>query len=158
MERRLLLPLLLVLLLVIVGCSPTEGPAGPQGPEGPQGPPGPQGRDGAAGPAGPAGVDGVSFVPPEYVGSEACGQCHEDTYEVFMDSGHPHNLTKVENGEAPTYPFTQLENPPDGYTWDDISYVIGGYYWRANFVDQDGLVVTGDQDATTQFNFANDDL
>jgi hypothetical protein len=158
MERRLLLPLMLVLLLAVVGCTATEGPTGPAGPEGPQGPPGPQGRDGAAGPAGPAGVDGVSFVPSEYVGSEACGQCHEDTYAVFMDSGHPHNLTKVENGETPAYPFTQLEGPPDGYTWDDISYVIGGYYWRANFVDQDGFVITGDQDATTQFNFANDDL
>ncbi len=158
MERRLLSPLLLVLLLAIVGCSPTEGPAGPQGPEGPQGPPGPQGRDGAAGPAGPAGVDGVSFVPPEYVGSEACAQCHEDTYEVFIGSGHPHILTKVENGEPTVYPFTEVPSPPDGYAWDDISYVIGGYNWKASFIDQEGFIITGDQNATTQFNLANDEL
>jgi hypothetical protein len=34
--------------------------------------------------------------------------------------------------------------------------VIGGYGWQARFVDQDGYVVTGDEDAATQYNFANE--
>ena len=158
MERRLLLPLLLVILLAVAACTPTEGPAGPPGPEGAQGPPGPSGRDGSDGPAGPAGVDGVSFEPPQYVGSEACAECHEETYNVFMGSGHPYKLTKVESGVPPEYPFTELPGPPDGYSWDDISYVIGGYNWKARFVDQDGYIITGDENATTQYNFYNEEL
>jgi Collagen triple helix repeat (20 copies)/Cytochrome c554 and c-prime len=154
-KRRLLLPLLLVIALAAVGCAGAEGAEGPVGPEGPQGPPGPAGRDGEAGPPGPAGVDGVSFVPPQYVGSEACSECHQETFDVFMGSGHPHILNGVVNGEAPEYPFTKVPDPPDGYTWDDISYVVGGYNWKALFVDQDGFVVTGD---AAQYNLPNDDL
>lgn len=158
MERRLLLPLLLVIALAIAGCAPQEGPAGQPGTDGPQGQPGPAGRDGADGPAGPAGVDGASFMPPEYVGSETCAECHQETYDVFMGSGHPYKLTKVENGVPPEYPFTELPGPPDGYTWDDISYIIGGYNWKARFVDQDGFIITGDENATTQYNFFNEEL
>jgi hypothetical protein len=158
MKRRLLLLLLLVITLAIAGCAPSEGPQSPAGSEGPQGPPGPPGRDGADGPAGPAGVNGVSFTPPEYVGSEACAECHQDTYDVFMDSGHPYKLTKVENGVPPDYPFSKLPGPPDGYSWDDISYVIGGYNWKARFIDQDGFIITGDENATTQYNLWNEDL
>ncbi len=51
-----------------------------------------------------------------------------------------------------------MQDPPEGYTWDDISYVIGGYGWKARFVDQDGFIVTGDADATTQYNFSNEEL
>jgi hypothetical protein len=158
MKRRLLLLLLLVVALAVVGCTAQEGPVGPQGPEGLQGPPGPAGRDGADGPAGPAGVDGVSFTPPEYVGSEACAECHQETFDVFMGSGHPHIMTKVEGGEAPQYPFSELDGPPEGYTWDDISYVIGGYNWKANFIDQNGFIITGDENAITQYNLWNEDL
>jgi len=158
MKRRLLLLLLLVVALAVVGCTAQEGPQGPPGPEGLQGPPGPAGRDGADGPAGPAGVDGVSFTPPEYVGSEACAECHQETYDVFISSGHPHMLTKVEDGVPPEYPFSELPDPPEGYTWDDISYVIGGYNWKARFIDQEGFIITGDENATTQYNLLNEDL
>ena len=58
----------------------------------------------------------------------------------------------------PEYPFTTLPEPPEGYTWDDISYVIGGYNWKARFIDQDGYIITGDENATTQYNFRNDDI
>jgi hypothetical protein len=157
-KRRLLLLFLLVVVLTIAGCAGAEGAVGPAGPEGPQGPPGPPGRDGAQGPAGPAGVNGVSFEPPQYVGSEACAECHQETYDLFMGSGHPHILTPVVNSEAPTYPFTELPGPPDGYTWDDISYVVGGYNWKANFVDQDGNLITGEGNAATQYNLFNEEL
>ena len=159
MERRLLLPLLLVIAMAIAGCGRPEGAGRPT-------------RTRRCLKArqdlldemalmvlqAPAGVDGVSFTPPEYVGSEACAECHEETYDVFMDSGHPYKLTKVENGQPPEYPFTELPGPPDGYTWDDISYVIGGYNWKARFIDQDGFIITGDENATTQYNFWNEDL
>ena len=108
----------------------------------------------------------LTVAPPEavaqgqfgadYVGSESCGACHTETYEVFMKSGHPWKLNKVVDGKPPVYPFTEVPDPPEGYTWDDISYVIGGYNWKARFIDQDGYIITGaDENATTQYNFAN---
>ncbi|MGD2050022.1 MAG: multiheme c-type cytochrome [Chloroflexota bacterium] len=150
--------ILLVTTLLIVACQPPPGPQGPPGPEGSQGPPGPQGADGEPGPPGPPGQDGVSFQPPSFIGAEACAECHQEISEVFMLSGHPHMLTKIEDGQPPEYPFSEVPNPPEGYTWDEISYVIGGYNWKARFIDQEGFIITGDIEATTQYNLENPDL
>lgn len=73
-------------------------------------------------------------------------------------------LTKVVNGHKPLdYPFTTLPNipnnfgltdgdntlgPPIGY--GDVSYVIGGFKWKARFVDTNGYIVTG---SDVQYNF-----
>jgi hypothetical protein len=50
-------------------------------------------------------------------------------------------------GQPPTYPAqaarADVSNPPVGYAWDDISYVIGGYIRKAKFIDQGGFIVTG---------------
>ncbi len=101
----------------------------------------------------------------EYVKSETCAQCHSDIYEVFMLSGHPYKLNKVVDGQPPTYPFTEVSELPEGYTWDDISYVIGGYNWKYRLIDLEGFIITGppgtrgDEAAAEgflgQFNFAN---
>jgi hypothetical protein len=132
--------LTLLLALLLGGCA---GEQGPPGPEGAQGPPGPQG------PAGPPADSSVGVAT--YVGSEACGQCHEALYNDFILSGHPYKLNPVVDGQPP--------EPPEGYTWDDISYVIGGYGWKARFIDQDGYIITGDdENATTQYNLYNEDL
>ena len=150
--------LVFVVALAMVGCTPEEGPQGAEGSEGAQGPPGPAGPAGESGASGSAGVDGLSFTPPEFIGTEACGECHEDTVAVFMQSGHPYKLNRVVDGQPPEYPFTELTDPPEGYTWDDISYVIGGYNWKARFIDQAGFIITGDEDATTQYNYYNEEL
>lgn len=126
-------------LALMAACA---GPAGAQGPPGeqePEGPPGPQEPEGT-----------------EYAGSETCRGCHSDVYAVFMMSGHPWKLNKVVDGQPPDYPFTKVPDPPQGYTWDDIAYVIGGYSWKARFIDQNGYIITGDADATTQYNLANE--
>jgi hypothetical protein len=99
----------------------------------------------------------LSYEPPGFVGSNACGECHQDIYDVYANSGHAWALNEVVNGQPPTYPFTTISEPPQGYTWDDISYVIGGYQRKALFVDRQGYVITGDsENATTQYNLAND--
>jgi hypothetical protein len=40
-------------------------------------------------------------------------------------------LNKVVDGQPPTYPYDsvmgEVATPPEGYTSDDIIYVIGGY-------------------------------
>ncbi|MBE2220624.1 MAG: hypothetical protein IAF02_03740 [Anaerolineae bacterium] len=156
-KKSLLLAIIILTIsaLLIAGCAGAEGEQGPQGEPGEQGPPGPAGRDGVAGAPGPAGADGLSYEPPIFVGSETCAECHQEMVDVFMNSAHPYLLTEVVDGQAPEFPFSEVSDPPEGYTWDDIAYVIGGYHWKARFIDQDGFVITGD---AAQYNLANDDL
>ena len=155
---------LLVIVTGLVACAGQEGPEGPFGPAGAPGPEGPQGPPGSEGPAGPAGPQGeaaVGGVGAEYVGSAVCSGCHKDTYDSFIQSGHPWKLNPVVDGHPPDYPFTGLPELPEGYTWDDIAYVIGGYNWKARFIDQDGYIITDEPGATgneeylNQYNFAN---
>lgn len=150
--------LVLMVALFLSACSAEQGEPGPEGQTGPQGPPGPSGREGAQGPAGPAGVDGLSYEPPAFIGSDACSECHGEIYDVFQGSGHPYQLTKIDDGQEPDFPFSEVSDPPEGYTWDDVSYVIGGYNWKARFLDQEGFLITGDENATTQYNLLNEEL
>ena len=146
-----LVVLLSVAALLLIGCA---GPQGADGPVGPAGAPGPMG------PVGPPGLDATASQ--DYSGSEKCGECHEEQYSRFVLSGHPHDLTKIESGEPPGFAYDSFTGgvlePPEGYSWDDVSYVIGGYGWMARFMDKDGFMITGDENATTQYNFAHDDL
>jgi uncharacterized protein involved in high-affinity Fe2+ transport len=75
-----------------------------------------------------------------------------------MLSGHPYKLNKVIDGQQPDYPYTEVPEPPAGYTWDDVTYVIGGYNWKVQFIGSDGYIITGDESATTQYNYPNDEL
>ena len=148
-----------ILLLLTFGLSAC---AGPQGPVGPAGPPGPVGPIGPQGPAGPAASAGGGAT---YVGTSTCAGCHKDLADSYMKTGHAYALVTITDGKAPEYPFTQVANPPDGWTWADIGYVIGGYNWQAKFVDKNGYIVTDKPGASTpdntygnQYNFANDVL
>jgi hypothetical protein len=152
----------LLSVLILAACAGQEGPEGPVGPPGPPGPEGPQGPTGEEGPAGPPGKDAIAQgFGAEYVGSQLCAGCHPDISEVFMQSGHAWKLNPVVDGQPPAYPFTEVADPPEGYTWDDILYVIGGYNWKARFVDKDGYIITnppgetGITDYGNQWNFAN---
>jgi len=80
-----------------------------------------------------------------YVGSAACSACHPDLAETFRSHGHGQALHRVQ-GAAPEYAGVGVRagvpNPPTGRTWNDVSYVIGGYAHNALFVDRDGYVLT----------------
>ncbi|HZD11511.1 MAG TPA: multiheme c-type cytochrome [Candidatus Binatia bacterium] len=156
--QRLVAVVVLTMILLLAACAAEqlEGPAGPQGP---QGQPGPPGATGVAGPPGAPGEPGASFEAPQFIGSEACAQCHGEIYDAFQSSGHPWILNKVTGGDAPDYPFSEIPRPPTGYEWEDISYVVGGYDWKARFLDQEGYIITGDdENATTQYNLENPQL
>lgn len=153
--RAALLFLLMTLALDVAACSGRPGPTGPQGPAGAQGPPGPTGPAGAEGARGPAGRDGVSFTPPEFVGSQACANCHQDYYDAYARSGHPRALMPLLDGQIPNLPSVARRSPPEGLSWDDIAYVMGGFNWKILFVRDDGFLVTGE---AAQFNLDNNQL
>ncbi|QLE87299.1 hypothetical protein FLM48_20830 [Shewanella sp. Scap07] len=100
-------------------------------------------------------VNGAAEI---YVGSSQCVSCHVDK-KTFFETGHNFKFTKIENGEAPSYPFTSIDGAvdlidgvkntlgnPSG--WSDISYVIGGYKSSAMFLDQNGYIMIGDKVGT----------
>lgn len=162
---------LIILLLLLAACTGPQGPqgelgpAGPAGPEGPQGPPGKEGPAGPEGPSGPVGEAGSGGAAgAEYVGSQTCAGCHSQINEVYAKTGHAHALKKITDGQAPEFPFSQMSDPPQGYTWNDISYVLGGYGWQAIFADANGFIITdepgksGNTAYLNQYNLANSAL
>ncbi|MCB8966477.1 MAG: hypothetical protein H6660_06235 [Ardenticatenaceae bacterium] len=141
-----------ILLLLLVGFSAAcRGQTGEAGPLGPAGAPGP------IGPVGPAGQDATASQT--YVGADTCGECHEDIYAKFNLSAHPHALSVID-GSQPQFPYDDITggivDPPEGYTWDDIALVIGGFGWKARFIGNDGYLIAGAADTLTQYNFANE--
>ena len=85
----------------------------------------------------------------DYVGSDQCFSCHAGQYNDWQATGHPWKIRKAEKAR-----YAKLPLPP-GYTWDDISYVIGGAMKKARFIDLDGYIITTAKDGTeakTQYN------
>lgn len=85
----------------------------------------------------------------DYVGSDACFKCHADHYNDFKVSGHPYKLSKAEDARNRPLPL------PKGYSWDDISYVIGGATKKARYIDKKGFIITAGKDGSelkTQYN------
>ena len=92
----------------------------------------------------------------EYVGSTNCQMCHADHYTNWAGSGHPFkanvqslgwNILGVADDGGPQFP-NFVENYRDtwmdtlGASWiNDISGVIGGFGWKARFIDNTGKIV-----------------
>lgn len=92
----------------------------------------------------------------KFVGSPTCGSngCHTDIYTVFRESGHPYKLNEVKNGDMPSYPWDSqhdytvaADGPAPGSNVDDLAWVIGGFGWKARFVQSNGLVYTAGDEA-----------
>jgi hypothetical protein len=81
-----------------------------------------------------------------YIGSAACEACHPDIAALHNLSGHSYKLQKI-TGQAPTFPAeatrAAVPNPPTGATWDDVSYIIGGYIRKARFITRNGNIMIG---------------
>ena len=81
-----------------------------------------------------------------YAGSEKCEECHKEIYTGYRASGHPYKIQKIKDGQPPVYPVGRssgVPRPPEGMDWKDISHVIGGYGWKARFMDLEGYILTG---------------
>lgn len=92
--------------------------------------------------------DKVPVGPPvesEYVGSQACSVCHASYYADFKETGHANILRSVSGGIYPAYPdfVPELPGPPTGYSWGNVSYIVGGFGWKTNFIDTQGYLITG---------------
>lgn len=93
-----------------------------------------------------------------YVGDQTCQTCHRSIYKDYANSGHPYKLQKV-NGQAPRYPkgtSPGVPQPPLDKSWKELSYVIGGYGWKARFMDSEGYILTGTENR--QYNLPNPHL
>ncbi|WP_156904895.1 hypothetical protein [Ferrimonas senticii] len=112
--------------------------------------------------AGPA-DNAATAAELSYVGSDTCIDCHQGKAS-FLETGHNFKLNKIENGQAPKYPFTDISDGlqyikgvdnsagnPESFA--DVSYVIGGYIRRAMFLDKDGYIMTG---SNVRLNLAKD--
>ena len=109
-------------------------------------------------------IGNLTVFAQNYVGSSACGYCHGLNYNYWIESGHHFSMSQV-SGSAPIYPYqyhsgaSNVPDPPSAFgsqlAWDDVSYVIGGYYWKANFLDQEGYIISGDVNDATQWNIWN---
>ena len=98
----------------------------------------------------------------DYAGSEMCAMCHGSRYNLWAVTGHHNTLNVIDGSQAPIYPFEYISGTPNvenlpivnGFQlgWNDISYVIGGYYWKAHFTDTDGYIITGNASDETQWN------
>lgn len=111
----------------------------------------------AAEPAGkvvlPSAIPAGTFAEKGYVGPERCAACHEQIYNYFRDHGHPKKLRPAAEARQWGIPL------PEGYTWGDISYVIGGATRKARFIDQQGYIITKtgpnrDKPGANQYNLA----
>lgn len=97
---------------------------------------------------------GAVLAEGDYFGAEFCAECHPQQYNDWKVSGHPYKLRSSEIARNLPLPL------PEGYTWDDISYVIGGHGWKARYMDRDGYIITsiktpdGEVPGHNQYNLA----
>ncbi|MDO8632088.1 MAG: cytochrome c3 family protein [Phycisphaerales bacterium] len=93
-----------------------------------------------------------------YIGGDACRACHPGIGAQHTVHGHAHKLTRVQ-GEPPQFPAegtrAGVPNPPEGFEWTDITYIIGGYTRKGRFIDNDGYILTtGVNAVNTQWNLS----
>lgn len=86
----------------------------------------------------------LSQAKGDYVGSQACGVCHQQKYDDWFASGHAHKLRSPEEARGAGIPH------PASVNWDDIKWVIGGFKWKARFIGKDGYIIT--EGGNNQFN------
>ncbi len=77
-----------------------------------------------------------------YTGSAKCFACHrrDGNVALWRDTGHARTLNRVQDATAPEGVNAV---PPQGVSWENIGYVIGGAVTYARFIDSRGYVMTG---------------
>jgi cytochrome c2 len=79
-----------------------------------------------------------------YVGAETCKMCHQQEYEDWATTGHAYKLMTPNEAIK-----LRSDMPlPEGYSWGDVLYVIGGWGWKSLYIDRDGFIITKKKDGT----------
>jgi len=96
------------------------------------------------------------MVARGYVGPSVCAECHMDIYRDYRATAHPFKIRPAEEAHIVGMAL------PDGYTWDGISYVVGGRRWKIRYLDKDGYIITRtgksrDIEGNNQYNFYTGD-
>ena len=106
------------------------------------------------------GLMATTVVAQDYVGSQRCATCHSGAFNDWKASGHPYKVQKLMDGQGPVFPTglssrkqigpsvdyilePGIPQPPAGYTWDQLGFVLGGYHSNARFMDKEGYVLQG---------------
>lgn len=112
----------------------------------------------------------VQALAQDYAGSQACKTCHSSKHSDWLTSGHPYKIQKIADGQqGPVYPMltahkqvgSQVDyvlkpgvpQPPKGFTWNEIGFVVGGFHSNARFLDKEGYRILGD---SAQYNLITD--
>jgi hypothetical protein len=82
-----------------------------------------------------------------YVGAEKCISCHREIFSEWKGSGHANILRKASSEAIKNIPI------PRGYNRNDVSYVIGGYRWKALFLDKKGYLITSSPEGTDKIQY-----
>lgn len=78
----------------------------------------------------------------QYVGSEACRDCHTQIYETWSTTRHSYSVLPAQEAAQAGYPLPHARlggKTPGVQKWGDVSYVIGGRQ-RITYVDKTGQV------------------
>ncbi|MCK5660459.1 MAG: hypothetical protein KAH86_03800, partial [Methanosarcinales archaeon] len=83
----------------------------------------------------------------DYVGNSAtCGGCHPSEFAEWSDTTHTSKLISKDDAVG-----RGLPSPPSGYSWDNVSYVIGAK-WKIRYVNDTGYIIT--DGGMNQYNIA----
>jgi len=88
-----------------------------------------------------------------YVGPSVCAGCHREIYNSYRATAHPFKIRSAEEAQIVGMAL------PEGYSWDDVSYVIGGRRWKIRYIGTDGYIITltgenRDVEGRNQYNLA----
>jgi len=88
---------------------------------------------------------GSGTLLAQYEGADYCALCHEEQYGQWLTSGHRFILSESQDASHRQLPL------PEGMSWDDFSYVVGGNKTKALYLDNDGYLYTPSEGAN-QYN------
>jgi hypothetical protein len=81
-------------------------------------------------------IPSIEMAKKGYVGPFICASCHQEIYNDYRATAHPFKLRPADEAHIVGMSL------PEGFTWDDISYVIGGRRWKTRYMDKDGYIIT----------------
>lgn len=90
----------------------------------------------------------------EYPGADDCKKCHREAFLEWAYTGHAYMINKITEEAVPQLPFSDLSGmfpntitntgfSDSTMTTANTSYIIGGYYRKAQYLDSTGKVKHG---------------